>query len=119
MKKIIKSEDDVKKKIIAPWLEKLGAWYFMHVPHGRGEAGIPDYVAGVPIVVTQEMVGKRIAILVAPEAKAPNKKHNASKSQEIQMREIDEAGGITGVVSSQWDMDHMHWHISQILKGEQ
>jgi len=119
MKKIIKSEDDVKAKIIKPTLERWGAWFFMHVPMGRGKAGVPDYVACVPIVVTQEMVGKRIGLFVAPEAKAPKKKHNWSAIQEIQMQEIDLAGGVTGVVSNQFDMDHMHWHISEILKGEQ
>ena len=109
----------MKKKIIKPWLDKIGAWSFMHVPRGMGIAGVPDYVACVPIVITQEMVGKKVGLFVAPEAKAPHKKHNASESQKKQMAAIDEVGGVTGVISSEFDRDHMHWHISEILRGEQ
>ena len=122
MKKIIKSEDDVKKKIIKPWYEKAKAWFFMQVPRGMGKAGVPDYVGCVPITITQEMVGKRIGLFVAIEAKRPSKRHakdnGASGMQIVQMREIDEAHGVTGIVGCAWDMAHMQWRLNRILKGE-
>ena len=65
-------EDHIKKKVIAPWFKSLGAWVYMPVQTAYGQHGIPDFVAGVPITITPEMVGLRVAILVAPEAKAPD-----------------------------------------------
>ena len=118
MKKLIKSEDDVKKKIIKPWLSKLHAWQFMPVSRGMGVSGIPDHIACVPIMITQEMVGKTVGLFVAPEAKSPTKKHNASGKQILQMGKIDEAAGVTGVISNEWDCAHMQWRLNRILKGE-
>lgn len=118
MSKIIVSEDDVKKKIIQPWLSSLGAWQFMPVSRGMGVSGIPDHIACVPVTVTPEMVGKTIGIFVAPEAKRPDKKLNASEKQKIQMNRIDEACGVTGVISCKWDAAHMQWRLNRILKGE-
>jgi len=117
-KKIV-TEVDVKKKIIEPWLARLDAWFFMQVPTGYGKAGVPDYVACVPMTITPEMVGQRIGLFVAPEAKRPSKKSNVSPSQLKQIDEIDQAGGITGVISNQADCDHMHYHIYQITLGHQ
>ena len=117
--KVIVTEDDVKKKVIKPWFQKMNGWCFMHVPKGFGVGGIPDYVGCVPIVVTQEMVGKTIGLFVAPEAKRPTNKHNSSTLQKERMKEIDEAGGVTGVVSCVWDMAHMQWRIHRILKGDE
>lgn len=116
--KLIKSEDDVKKKIIQPWLKSLGAWQFMPVQQGMGASGIPDHIAAVPIVITPEMVGMRIALFVAPEAKAPDKKHNASDRQKLQMAGIDEAGGITGIISCAEDKDMMYLRICNMLQGD-
>ncbi len=117
--KSIKSENDVKKKIIKPWLDSLGAWHFMPVSNGMGKHGVPDHIACVPVTITKEMVGMKIGLFVAPEAKAPDKKHNASSNQISQMRQIDQAGGITGVISSEWDKDHMNWHLDSLLRGLQ
>lgn len=114
-KKKIVSEDDVKKKIIKPWLNATHAWFFMHVPRGMGIAGVPDYIACMPVVITPEMVGKKVGLFVAPEAKSPSKKSNVSPSQALQMRLIDEAGGITGVISSQADCERMHNYIADLV----
>lgn len=116
-KKVVKTEADVKKKIISPTLKKLSAWEFMPVSNGMGKAGIPDHIAAVPIRITPEMVGKRVAIFMSIEAKAPNKKHNASDKQKEQMKQIDEADGITGVVSCQDDMDRMSIRLINLTKG--
>lgn len=119
VKKKIKSEDDVKKKIVVPWLKELHAWQFMPVQRGLGVHGIPDHVAGVPVTITPQMVGQTVAILVAPEAKAPDKKHNASKLQLNQMEKIDEVGGITGVISCEWDKDLMHRRLLELVGEDQ
>lgn len=115
--KQIKTEKDVKKKIIQPWLDSLGAWQFMPVPCGFGLNGVPDHIAGVPVTITPEMVGMTVAVLVAPEAKAPDKRRNTSEKQKEQMSKIDEIGGITGVISCEDDKDLMWLRIINLTEG--
>lgn len=116
--KLINSEKDVKKKIISPWLKKLGAWEFMPVQTGMGKSGVPDHLACVPITITKDMVGMKVGLFVSPEAKRPGKKLNSSDRQKDQMQEIDEAGGITGVISCEWDMKHMWLRIINLQRGK-
>ncbi len=50
-------------------LAKWNAWWFMPVQTGMGEGGIHDFLACVPMVITQDMVGKKIGVFVSIEAK--------------------------------------------------
>lgn len=62
------SEPSVKKGI-ATWLKAMRAWFFMPVQTGMGVGGIHDFISCVPVVITQEMVGKRLGLFVSVEAK--------------------------------------------------
>jgi ribosomal protein S19 len=62
------SEPKVKAGISA-WLKSIGAWFFMPVQTGMGVGGIHDFIACVPVVITPEMVGKRLGLFVSVEAK--------------------------------------------------
>lgn len=53
------------KKALAKW----NAWYYMPVQMGMGEGGIHDFIACVPMTITQDMVGKTIGAFVSIEAK--------------------------------------------------
>lgn len=66
------NEGDVKDGIKDVFKE-LDAWFYMPVQTGMGVGGIHDFIACVPITVTQEMVGKRIGLFVSVEAKEPGK----------------------------------------------
>ena len=57
------------KEGIAAALKGLGAWYYMPVQTGMGVGGIHDFIACLPVVITQEMVGKRVGLFVSVEAK--------------------------------------------------
>lgn len=112
------NESEVKKQIILPWLKSMNAWEFMPVNNGMGKGGVPDHIACVPITVTPDMIGSTIGIFVAPEAKASNKKHDIRPRQMQQMQLIDEARGITGVISCLEDCVRMASRIPGILQND-
>lgn len=88
-----KVKDAIKRK-----MQKLfpRLWGYMPVQTGFGQHGIPDHLFCVPMTVTPDMVGKEIGVFVAIEAKTETGK--LSKYQEIQIRQIAEAGGFVDVV---------------------
>lgn len=77
------AEGKVKQQI-KDWCKTHDIWYFMHVPSGRGVAGIPDFLCC--------WMGKFFAI----EAKAPGEKPRPT--QVLQLGLINKAGGLTFVV---------------------
>jgi ribosomal protein S19 len=62
------SESKVKEGI-RKVLTEFHAWHYMPVQTGMGVGGIHDHIACLPVVVTQEMVGKTIGCFVSVEAK--------------------------------------------------
>lgn len=109
-KKIV-SEADVKMKVVKPRLSQLGAWHYMPVQTGMGEAGIPDHIACVPTLVTPDMVGRIIGRFVAVEAKRPGRRHEpdrgCSPAQRDNLVEITQAGGIAIVCDSEEDLERL------------
>ena len=90
-------KDKVKK-----WFAKHypKAWHFMPVQTGFGQAGIPDHILCVPVVVTQEMVGSTVGLFVGIEAKTAVGKLSAH--QKNQLEKIAMASGLQTVV---WGVD--------------
>lgn len=88
------------KAAIKVVLKKLQAWCYMPVQNGMGVTGIPDHIACVPVVITPEMVGRRIGVFAAIEAKAPGKAGNTTANQRRHLAEIQEAGGVALVIDS-------------------
>jgi len=82
-----KVKDGVKK-----FLKERGAWFFMPVSNGMGQAGIPD------IVICYK------SLFVAIETKAPGKADNVTPNQERVMREIRLNDGFAFVVDSTDDL---------------
>lgn len=80
----MKCERDVKERVKAI-LNELGIWWFMYVPTGYGEAGIPDFLCCVN--------GRFLAI----ETKFGNKKPTALQAR--QMGEIEKAAGVALVIN--------------------
>jgi hypothetical protein len=77
-------EVKVKNKVVAQ-LKELGAYYFYPVTGGYGSSGVPD------------IVGCYEGLFFGIECKAG--KNKPTKLQELNLRQIDTAGGIALVVN--------------------
>lgn len=66
--------------------------------------GSSDLIGITPIVITQDMVGKRVGVFTAIEVKA-NQKKTASPEQIIFINRINELGGIALICSSPDDAE--------------
>lgn len=102
------SENDVKK-LVKAWYEARQGWSYAPIQRGMGEHGIPDRVGCVPITITQEMVGMRIGLFVAVEAKKPGRRGEPrgglEPMQYNQLLAILTAKGIGALVDSTVDLD--------------
>lgn len=76
-----KVKDKVKKI-----LRKYDVWYFMYVPYGRGQSGIPDYICCVQ--------GRFVAV----ECKGMDEKAPTTL-QQMQLDAISKHGGFAFVVT--------------------
>ena len=91
-----KVKDKVKKL-----LKERGAYYVMVVPTGYGSGvGIPDFVACVPVKITEAMVGQTLGIFTGIETKAPGKIKNTTVNQKKHLQGISEASGMAVVVAN-------------------
>ena len=97
-----KLEKEVKADI-KKMLEELGAWQYMPVPNGYGMKGVPDHIACVPLKIRQDMVGQTIGAFVGIEAKQLKK--DPSAHQDLQLRNIREAKGMSFVIRGAEDED--------------
>jgi hypothetical protein len=109
-----KKERDVKERM-KEIFKKMRAWWFMYVPVGYGKSGVPDFIACVPVVITEDMVGQTYGIFFAPEAKFG--KEQPTDMQNIQMGQIRDAGGITFVVNEQ-NVEDMQWHFQNARRPQ-
>ena len=73
VKKLIETENDVKG-LVKQELDSWRAWSYAPIQTGMGAHGIPDRIACVPVMVTQEIVGRPIGLFVAIEAKRPGRR---------------------------------------------
>jgi len=74
------------------FLKERGAFFFMPVSNGMGQAGIPD------IIICYR------GIFVAIETKAPGKRNNVTDNQRRIMENIRDAEGFAWVVDDPTDM---------------
>lgn len=86
------------KKNIKKWMDRVfpDAFGYMPVPTGYGEKGIPDHIYCIPVVITEDMVGKTVGLFVGIEAKTVRGK--VSPAQAIKAGEIIDASGIIRTV---------------------
>lgn len=110
------TEPKVKDKIKA-WYDRLQAWSYAPVQNGMGVHGIPDRVGCVPVVITQDMVGKVFGMFVAIEAKGEGRRgekdRGCTPNQVIQLTGIGKANGVALVCDGDEDLRSLEW-ISQI-----
>ena len=115
-KKDIVTENDVKT-LVKKVFDDASAWSYAPIQTGMGVHGIPDRIACVPVVVTQEMVGRTVGLFVAVESKRPGrrgeKNAGATGQQLDQMHEIIEAGGVALLADGQDDADFLSGAISR------
>ena len=97
-------EGKVKAKV-KQVLSKFGTWHYMPVQNGLGRTGIPDFIGCMPIVITPDMVGKRLGLFVAVETKAPGKVGSTTHNQDRELRGIHEAGGVAIVADDPFQVD--------------
>lgn len=90
-------EGKVKDKVKL-WFKQRAAWFYMPMQNGMGVQGIPDFIACVPMVITQDMVGATIGVFYGVETKAPGRITNTSPLQKIQLQGIAAAHGYAAVV---------------------
>lgn len=74
-------------------------------PFRAGIEGMSDLVGFTSIVITPEMVGRRAAIYTALECKGDGGR--LRPGQQVFIDNVDEAGGIAGVVRSEDDARHI------------
>jgi len=72
---------------------------FHPIHYGLVKGG-SDLVGWKSITITPEMVGKKVAVFTALEVKVPGKRMNVSEQQKFFLEAVNEAGGISGVVTS-------------------
>ena len=106
MKKI-ETENHVKD-IVRQWFDARDAFNFAVVQNGMGVHGIHDRIAALPITVTPEMVGKRIALFVSVECKKPGRRNEPdrgmSKHQVMFMEGVQKAGGVSVCCDGEEDL---------------
>jgi hypothetical protein len=91
----MKTPESYEKDTICKYLKSIAAWFFRPYMAGFGKSGVPDIVACVPVVVTQDMVGMRIGVFVGLEVKRDGK--GPTELQKARMLEIVNSGGIAAV----------------------
>lgn len=117
----IETENHVKDKIVKPWYDGKEAWHYAPIQNGLGVHGIHDRIGCVPIVVTPQMVGKRIGLFVTVEAKRPGRRgekdRGMNKHQKDNMTEIRAAGGLSICCDSFEDITDLEGQILNLLYG--
>lgn len=100
------------KSVVKGALADRGAYY--HMPLPPGNLNTTDFFSCVPIVITPDMVGKRVGVFVAIETKRTNVK-TVLASQANCIRRVRAAGGVALMVN-QVDSDAVREQITWALK---
>jgi hypothetical protein len=106
--KLPTTENDVKRLVIQ-WFKDCAGYSFPTPPsRGMGVHGIADRIGVIPITITPEMVGKKVGIFVAIEAKKPGRRGEklggATQAQVDFLREAFRAGGSGGLADCALDL---------------
>ena len=111
MKRKITTENHVKE-IVKDWFHAQGAWHYAPVQTPLGVHGIHDRIGCVPVVVTPDMVGKRIGLFVSVESKRPGRRGEShrgmSAHQLANLTEINAAGGFSVCCDGYEDIAGLH-----------
>ena len=93
------------KDLVRQWCDAHDTFHFAVVQNGMGVHGIHDRLAALPITITPEMVGKKVAVFLAIECKKPGRRNEPdrgmSKHQVILMAGVQKAGGVSVCVAGE------------------
>lgn len=107
------------KELVKDWYREHRAWSYAPIQNGLGEHGIHDRIGCVPVVVTEEMVGKQIGLFVSVEAKAPGRRgeprRGMSAHQQLKLEEIRKAGGISICCDGAQDLNLLSLEIVELM----
>lgn len=78
--------------------DRRGTW----VAYGLAP-GSPDLVGWIPVTITPDMVGTRVAVFLGVEAKTPT--GTLSDEQRAFLRALGASGAVSGVVRCEADLD--------------
>jgi hypothetical protein len=102
------TENDIKA-LAKKAFDALGGWSYGVTSTAMGVHGIPDRVGCIPVVVTQDMVGKTVGLFAAIECKRPGRRNEENagfKGNQIEaLRGILRAAGIALGADNQADVD--------------
>lgn len=111
-RKVADKESNIVKRVMKE-VSKRGARLFRNnigqafypdgsvVRYGLCYPGGSDLIGWHPVVITPEMVGKKVAVFVAVEVKGP--RGRLSPEQRNFIKAVAESGGIAGVARSEKD----------------
>jgi len=85
-------EKDLQKKCI-DYLHNKGAYTVKVI--SANKSGVPDILACVPVIITDDMVGKKVGVFVGAEIKNPNGKGVTSSLQKRNIKQIQNSGGLS------------------------
>jgi hypothetical protein len=110
-------EKVVKQKVQKELRKQYPAcWVYMPVQTGYGQHGIPDFIACIPTKITQDMIGKTIGVFAGIETKREGGK--VSAYQKIQLKGIEDAGGIARVITGIHDNFHAGFQFIKSFLGQ-
>lgn len=116
MRRKLETENHVKD-LVKDWYDSVHAWHYAPIQNGLGVHGIHDRVGCVPVVITQDMVGKTFGLLVSVEAKAPGRRGEPRRGMSMHQynngRAINAAFGVAWCVDGREDLADLHRHIFQ------
>lgn len=92
-------QPDGSVRIEYPQMVTLG----FGLPNGRPVVGASDLIGWTTVTITPDMVGQKVAVFTAGEAK-PRRRGTASEEQERFINQVLADGGIAGVVRSPTDV---------------
>jgi len=105
-----KTEGDVKE-MARDWFLDRDGWSYAPVQNGLGVHGIHDRVGVVPVLITPDMVGRKIGAFVSIECKAPGRRGEPRRGLRMHQllvgEKIREAYGLTVVCDGQEDLDRL------------
>ena len=108
-------EDKTKKAVKKAFLELSPVIYQIMPATGfGGRKGIPDHIACLPVIITQEMVGQTFGAFLGVEAKKPKGKLHGL--QPLNLSQITAAGGFAQVVYSEEGAEIMKQQIIERYK---
>lgn len=111
-----KSEDWVKdetKKLFAE--EAPEAWYYMPVQRLEGQHGVPDFVACVPVTITPDMVGKKLALFVGVETKADDTP--TRPAQKLCHKALKKARGIVWIIRGEKGIEELRARLRDLVNA--